>query len=41
MNIEIPEIDTMSVTNIGFIANRLHVQTKWNDDNIDDHGYFI
>jgi hypothetical protein len=36
----LPEIKFMHISNIGIIDNHLHIQTKWNEDNIDDHGYF-
>ncbi|MDR4887412.1 hypothetical protein RGU12_07545 [Fredinandcohnia sp. QZ13] len=36
----LPEIEFMHVSNIGIIDNRLHVQTRWNKENIDNHGYF-
>lgn len=38
--ITLPEIEFMHVSNIGIIDNRLHIQTRWNKENIDDHGYF-
>lgn len=38
--INLTEIEFMHVSNIGIIDNRLHIQTRWNKDNIDDHGYF-
>ena len=38
--IALPEIDFMYISNIGFIDDRLHIQTKWVGDGIDDHGYF-
>ncbi|WP_084780398.1 hypothetical protein [Bacillus massilinigeriensis] len=38
--ITLPEIKFMHISNIGIIDSRLHIQTKWNKDNIDDHGYF-
>ncbi|MGM9988219.1 MAG: DUF4179 domain-containing protein [Bacillaceae bacterium] len=34
----IPEIDFVHISNIGFIGNRLHVQTKWEENNVDNHG---
>lgn len=40
MKIHLPEIDFMYISNIGYIDGRLHIQTKWSKDNIDDHGYF-
>lgn len=38
--ISLPGIDFMHITNIGIIANRLHIQVKWREGNIDDHGFF-
>lgn len=38
--ITLPQIDFMYISNIGFIDGRLHIQTKWVGDGIDDHGYF-
>jgi hypothetical protein len=40
MKIHLPEIDFMYISNMGYIDGRLHIQTKWSEDNIDDHGYF-
>lgn len=40
MNISLPNIDFMSISNIGYIEDRLHIQTKWSESSIDDHGYF-
>ncbi|WP_132994987.1 DUF4179 domain-containing protein [Sporanaerobacter acetigenes] len=40
MKITLPEIDFMYISNIGYIDGRLHIQTKWVGDGIDDHGYF-
>ncbi|NMB27955.1 MAG: DUF4179 domain-containing protein [Tissierellia bacterium] len=40
MNISLPQIDFMHISNIGYIDNKLHIQTKWVGDGIDDHGYF-
>ncbi|WP_144376734.1 DUF4179 domain-containing protein [Paenibacillus sp. FSL A5-0031] len=36
----LPEIKFMHISNLGFIDNRLHIQTKWTRDDIDSHGYF-
>ncbi|MGE8081460.1 DUF4179 domain-containing protein [Peribacillus loiseleuriae] len=36
----LPEIEFMHISNLGFINNRLHIQTKWQGDDIDSHGYF-
>lgn len=38
--LSLPEIEFMHISNLGFIDNRLHIQTKWTGDNVDDHGYF-
>jgi hypothetical protein len=38
--ITLPEIKFMHISNIGFIDDRLHIQTKWNKDNVGNHGYF-
>lgn len=38
-NITIPNIDFMHISNIGYIDNYLHIQTKWTRDGVDDHGY--
>ena len=40
MNITLPQIDFMYISNIGYIDDKLHIQTKWVGDGIDDHGYF-
>ncbi|WP_141502367.1 DUF4179 domain-containing protein [Paenibacillus luteus] len=37
-SIEIPNIDFVKITNIGYVDGRLHIQTKWNDTR-DDHGF--
>jgi len=37
--ITIPQIDFMYISNIGLIDGRLHIQTKWVGDGIDNHGY--
>lgn len=36
--IALPQIDFAYISNIGLIDGRLHVQTKWTGDGIDDHG---
>ncbi len=36
--ITLPQIDFAYISNIGFIDGRLHVQTKWIGEGIDDHG---
>ncbi|WP_144512893.1 DUF4179 domain-containing protein [Bacillus sp. FJAT-22090] len=40
LNIKIPAIDFMEVTNVGFIKNKLHIQTKWLHNDKDNHGSF-
>lgn len=40
MDIKIPNLDFVTITNVGYVNNRLHIQTRWLEDNIDDHGYF-
>jgi len=39
MNLTIPGIDFMYISNMGFINGRLHIQTKWTGNGVDDHGY--
>ncbi len=36
--ITLPQIDFAYISNIGFVDGRLHIQTKWIGDGIDDHG---
>ncbi|MEH6942262.1 DUF4179 domain-containing protein [Bacillus sp. JJ722] len=38
--ISLPEINFMHISNIGFIDERLHIQTKWEGKDMDNHGYF-
>lgn len=38
LDLEIPGLDFVRLSNIGFIDNQLHVQIEWREDNIDDHG---
>lgn len=38
--ITVPGIEAMKISNIGFINNKLHIQTKWDEENIDSHGDF-
>lgn len=38
--IKIPPIDFMEITNVGFIQNKLHIQTEWIDNDKDNHGSF-
>jgi hypothetical protein len=40
MNIPLSNINYAHISNIGMIDGRLHVQTKWTGDGIDDHGTF-
>lgn len=40
LNIKIPGIDFMEVTNVGFIQNKLHIQTEWIENDKDNHGSF-
>ncbi|HEY5561413.1 MAG TPA: DUF4179 domain-containing protein [Clostridiaceae bacterium] len=40
MNIALPNINFAHISNVGIIDGRLHVQTKWTGDGIDDHGTF-
>jgi hypothetical protein len=39
MNLTLPKIDFMHISNIGYINGRRHIQTKWLGDGVDDHGY--
>ena len=39
MNISLPKIDFMYISNIGYIDDYLHIQTIWIGDGVDDHGY--
>lgn len=39
MNITLPKIDFMHISNMGYIDGRLHIQTKWMGEDADDHGY--
>lgn len=40
MKLTLPKVDFVHISNIGYIDDRLHIQTKWVGDGIDDHGYF-
>lgn len=40
MKIDIPEMNGVAITNMGFVDNRLHIQTKWEKNDKDRHGYF-
>jgi len=40
MNLALPKINFMHISNIGHVDGRLHIQTKWGGDGINDHGYF-
>lgn len=37
---QLPEISFMHISNIGIIDQRLHIQVKWDEENVDDHGEF-
>lgn len=37
---EIPPVKCVQITNMGFIDGKLHIQTKWREDGIDNHGFF-
>ena len=39
MNITLPKIGLMHISNIGYIDGRLHIQTKWVRNRVNDHGY--
>lgn len=39
-SIEVPGIRVMTISNIGFVDNKLHIQTKWDENDKDSHGYF-
>ena len=39
LDLEIPGINFVRLSNIGFIDNKLHIQLEWREDNIDDHGF--
>ena len=43
MNMSLPNIDFMHISNMGYIDEYLHIQTKWTGNGIDDHGflYFV
>lgn len=40
LNLTLPELDFITISNVGYIDGKLHIQVKWRDDSIDDHGYF-
>lgn len=40
MQIAIPEIEGVIISNIGFVDGKLHIQTKWETNDKDRHGYF-
>ena len=40
MQIDIPEIEGVTISNIRFINKKLHIQTKWEANDKDRHGYF-
>ncbi|WP_313798914.1 hypothetical protein [Cytobacillus sp.] len=39
-DISLPGIEFMHISNIGIIDHRLHIQTRWNKEIVDGHGYF-
>ncbi|MBU5675117.1 DUF4179 domain-containing protein [Alkaliphilus sp. MSJ-5] len=39
MKLTLPKVDFVHISNIGYIDDRLHIQTKWVGDGIDDHGF--
>ena len=39
LDLEIPGLNFVRLSNIGFIDNKLHIQLEWREDNIDDHGF--
>lgn len=43
MKLTLPKVDFVHISNIGYIEGRLHIQTKWVGDGVDDHGflYFV
>lgn len=40
MNIQLPEVDFMNISNWGLVDDRLHIQVRWIGDDIDNHGQF-
>lgn len=40
MQIEIPKIEGITITNMGFIDGKLHIQTTWEENDRNRHGYF-
>lgn len=40
LNLTLPELDFITISNVGYIDNKLHIQVKYRDNSIDDHGYF-
>ncbi|QUH18615.1 DUF4179 domain-containing protein [Alkaliphilus sp. B6464] len=40
LKLTLPKINFVHISNIGYIDDRLHIQTKWMGDGVDDHGYF-
>lgn len=38
---KLPEIPWVDISNVGIIDNRLHIQVKWDEENLYDHGYFF
>ncbi|MGL4338524.1 MAG: DUF4179 domain-containing protein [Turicibacter sp.] len=41
LNISVPELDFLTISNVGYIDDILHIQVTWPETNIDDHGYFF
>ncbi|MPQ43569.1 DUF4179 domain-containing protein [Clostridium tarantellae] len=39
-NIKIPNVDFVTISNIGILNDGLHIQTKWNPNSKDEHGSF-
>lgn len=40
IEIPLPEIEFMQISNMGIIDEYLHIQARWSKDNTDNHGYF-
>ncbi|MHC1747927.1 MAG: hypothetical protein AB9856_05980 [Cellulosilyticaceae bacterium] len=40
IQLDIPEVEGIAITNVGFIDGRIHIQTKWEENDKDRHGYF-
>lgn len=39
MEVALPEVDFVNISNVGMVEDRLHIQTRWTGEGIDDHGY--